>query len=79
MDYTAAPPKMVEEVKIRDIIKFFVNYISYDNLGSIANSHLAQADISNSGARDGKCTRLAQLHSEAVGKFAYIPNMSTIY
>lgn len=68
MDYTAAQAKTVDEVRIRDIIRFFVNYISNDNLGSIANSHLAQADMSNIGARDGKCILLAQLHSEAVGK-----------
>lgn len=68
MDYTPAPPKLVEEVKIKDILKFFVNYISNDNLGQIANAHLATADQSPAGARDGKCIRLAQLHSEAVGK-----------
>ncbi|KAI9354200.1 RNA dependent RNA polymerase-domain-containing protein [Pilaira anomala] len=66
MDYTAAPPKLVQDVKIRDIIKFFVNYINYDNLGQIANAHLATADQSVNGARDGKCILLAQLHSEAV-------------
>ncbi|RCH78976.1 hypothetical protein CU098_000156, partial [Rhizopus stolonifer] len=67
MDYTAAPPKTVsDEVKIRDILKFFVNYINNDNLGQIANAHLATADQSANGARDGKCIRLAQLHSAAV-------------
>ncbi|KAI7904027.1 RNA dependent RNA polymerase-domain-containing protein [Cokeromyces recurvatus] len=66
MEYKAAPPQTIDEVKIRDIIKFFVNYISNDNLGSIANAHLATADISPHGARDGKCMLLAQLHSDAV-------------
>ncbi|GAA5813501.1 hypothetical protein MFLAVUS_006979 [Mucor flavus] len=66
MDYTAAPSKVVSDVTIRDIIKFFVNYISHDNLGQIANAHLATADQSDIGARDGKCILLAQLHSEAV-------------
>ncbi|OBZ89514.1 putative RNA-dependent RNA polymerase SHL2 [Choanephora cucurbitarum] len=67
MDYTGAPPKQVEdEVKIIDILKFFVNYINNDNLGQIANAHLATADQSVNGARDGKCIRLAQLHSAAV-------------
>lgn len=68
MDYSPGPPKLVEEVKIKDIQKFFVNYINNDNLGQIANAHLATADISLAGAKDGKCIRLAQLHSEAVGK-----------
>ncbi|KAI8333219.1 RNA dependent RNA polymerase-domain-containing protein [Blakeslea trispora] len=67
MDYTGAPSKKVEdEVKIIDILKFFVNYINNDNLGQIANAHLATADQSDIGARDGKCIRLAQLHSAAV-------------
>lgn len=78
MDYTAAKPKIVEDVRIRHIIKFFVNYISCDNLGQIANAHLATADQSPQGARDGKCILLAQLHSEAVdfpksGKPANLP------
>ncbi|KAI8972772.1 RNA dependent RNA polymerase-domain-containing protein [Pilobolus umbonatus] len=66
MDYSAAPPQLVDDVKISHIIKFFVNYINNDNLGRIANAHLATADHSPLGARDGKCMRLAQLHSEAV-------------
>lgn len=66
MDYTAPPSNIVEDVKNLDIIKFFVNYITYDNLGQIANAHLATADLSANGARDGKCILLAQLHSEAV-------------
>lgn len=78
MDYTAAKPNIVEDVRIRHIIKFFVNYISCDNLGQIANAHLATADQSSQGARDGKCLLLAQLHSEAVdfpksGKPANMP------
>jgi hypothetical protein len=66
MDYTAAQPKLVEDVTIKDITKFFVNYINNDNLGQIANAHLATADLAAHGARDGKCILLAQLHSEAV-------------
>lgn len=68
MDYTAAKPRLVENVKIRDIQRFFVNYINNDNLGQIANAHLATADMSDKGAMDGRCILLAQLHSEAVGK-----------
>lgn len=68
MDYTAAKPRLVEDVTIRDIQRFFVNYINNDNLGQIANAHLATADMSDKGAMDGRCILLAQLHSEAVGK-----------
>ncbi|CEG64383.1 hypothetical protein RMATCC62417_01363 [Rhizopus microsporus] len=66
MDYTAAKPRLVEDVTIRDIQRFFVNYINNDNLGQIANAHLATADMSDKGAMDGRCILLAQLHSEAV-------------
>ncbi|KAI9261119.1 RNA dependent RNA polymerase-domain-containing protein [Sporodiniella umbellata] len=66
MDYTAPSPRLVEDVTISDIKKFFVNYINNDNLGQIANAHLATADASDKGALDGKCIKLAHLHSEAV-------------
>lgn len=68
MDYTAPPPTKVEKVEIINIVRFFVNYIFHDNLGMIANAHLATADQSPVGARDGKCIVLAQKHSEAVGQ-----------
>lgn len=45
---------------------FFVNYMKNDNLGQIANAHVAFADISASGARSDECIRLAELHSTAV-------------
>lgn len=67
MDYTAPPSREKDNVQIIDILRFFVNYINNDNLGQIANAHLATADFSPLGARDGKCIRLAQKHSEAVG------------
>jgi hypothetical protein len=68
MDYTPASPQTMENVTIRHIQKFFVNYMNHDNLGQIANAHLATADIAEKGAMDGRCKRLAQLHSSAVGK-----------
>ncbi|KAG0191239.1 hypothetical protein DFQ28_000680 [Apophysomyces sp. BC1034] len=66
MDYKADEPMQVEDVKIGHILQFFVNYINNDNLGQIANAHLATADRSARGAFDGACLRLAQLHSLAV-------------
>lgn len=59
----------VDRVKISHIQKFFVNYMNNDSLGQIAHAHLATADMSPMGAQDGRCIRLAQLHSRAVGKF----------
>ncbi|KAF7722345.1 hypothetical protein EC973_003435 [Apophysomyces ossiformis] len=66
MDYKAEEPQQVDDVQIGHILKFFVNYINNDNLGQIANAHLATADRSAKGAFDGACLRLAQLHSLAV-------------
>eukprot|EP00966_Prymnesium_polylepis_P135889 3140328-Prymnesium_polylepis.3 len=37
-----------------------------DHLGMIANTHLATADLATDGAKDSKCIRLAELHSQAV-------------
>ncbi|CAJ0750121.1 20050_t:CDS:2, partial [Entrophospora sp. SA101] len=66
MNYEAPKAAIVDEVKMVHIKKFFVNYILSDQLGSIANSHLAKADYLSGGAFHGQCIRLAQLHSEAV-------------
>ncbi|CAF3855780.1 unnamed protein product, partial [Rotaria sp. Silwood1] len=51
---------------INDVCKFFGEYIEADNLGLIANSHLAFADQLQAGAKDGKCLKLARMHSVAV-------------
>ncbi|CAG8444865.1 5544_t:CDS:10 [Acaulospora morrowiae] len=66
MNYEAPKADTVDDVAIHDVKKFFVNYILSDQLGQIANAHLANADIEESGAFHGKCIRLAQLHSAAV-------------
>jgi RNA-dependent RNA polymerase len=66
MSFEAQRPEMIEHVTMKDIQSFFVNYISYDQLGIIANSHLAKADYFETGAFHGQCIRLAHLHSEAV-------------
>lgn len=61
-------PRMKSNVTTDDIKEFFVDYIKNDNLGQIANAHLATADASEEGAMDHRCQRLAELHSLAVGK-----------
>lgn len=70
MSYTSAAniPKESESesVSIVDIGNFFVDYIINDNLGQIANSHMAHADFSGKGANCDECITLAQLHSVAV-------------
>eukprot|EP00752_Nemacystus_decipiens_P006552 g5899.t2 len=51
---------------IQEITDFFLNYIRNDNLGVIANAHLAFADASEDGARCKECLQLASLFSRAV-------------
>ncbi|KAI7849664.1 RNA dependent RNA polymerase-domain-containing protein [Circinella umbellata] len=59
-------PKVEGSVSINDIKRFFVDYIINDNLGQIANAHMAIADNSSQDAFDLTCISLAKLHSEAV-------------
>ncbi|UJR11158.1 hypothetical protein I4U23_015339 [Adineta vaga] len=49
---------------IVDICRFFVEYIEADNLGVIANWHMALADLH--GVEDKRCLTLAEMHSIAV-------------
>ncbi|CAF2744395.1 unnamed protein product [Rotaria sp. Silwood2] len=51
---------------IEDVCNFFGEYIAADNLGMIANSHLALSDQIEGGARNEKCLQLAKMHSVAV-------------
>lgn len=68
-DDGAKQPKLSQEpsgVSITEIEDFFVDYIRSDNVGMIANSHLAFADINSGGASCNECIALAKLHSLAV-------------
>ncbi|CAK92037.1 unnamed protein product (macronuclear) [Paramecium tetraurelia] len=61
------------------MIEFLLEYLNFDVLGKIDNSHLAIADGSPDYAKDPKCIRLAELHSAAVdyvkhGNKVEIPN-----
>ncbi|RIA85008.1 putative RNA-dependent RNA polymerase 1 [Glomus cerebriforme] len=66
MNYRSPKLTTVDKVTMDDIKTFFVNYLFSDQLGKIANSHLAKADYFPTGAFHGQCIRLAHLHSEAV-------------
>eukprot|EP00898_Chlorokybus_atmophyticus_P007222 jgi/Chlat1/7500/Chrsp61S00550 len=67
LDYQHKPPtEVVGEVTIAHVAEFFVNFMTHDNLGSIANSWLALADRRPDRAFDFECMQLAQLHSAAV-------------
>lgn len=67
MDYASATkytePKVVTSI---DVQNFFVDYMINDNLGLIADSHVAFADASENGAMSTACIELAKLHSTAV-------------
>eukprot|EP00118_Oscarella_pearsei_P028510 m.2323 g.2323 ORF g.2323 m.2323 type:complete len:1118 (+) comp8576_c0_seq1:109-3462(+) len=66
MDYTAPEPKTKSPITLDDVKDFFIDFIKSDQLGLIANAHLAHADTSLSGAKDPKCIKLAEMHSLAV-------------
>ncbi len=53
-------------IEIEDVINFFVNFIEMDQLGRIANAHVAISDSSKAGVNDPSCILLAELFSLAV-------------
>ncbi|KAK1967795.1 RNA dependent RNA polymerase [Colletotrichum sublineola] len=68
MNYVASKAPVLKRgfVRVSDLRTFFVRYIQNDCLALVAIAHLAQADRSRAGANDGKCLKLAELHSKAV-------------
>ncbi|XP_062596258.1 uncharacterized protein LOC134257682 [Saccostrea cucullata] len=54
------------DVELSDIAEFLANYIKNDNLGIIANAHLALADSEQEGIFSVRCIELAKMHSDAV-------------
>ncbi|KAJ3189533.1 hypothetical protein HK101_008933 [Irineochytrium annulatum] len=63
-EMSGGPSAHHRAVTIDDIKRFFVDYMINDNLGRIANIHLATAD--KFGAISDRCLQLAELHSTAV-------------
>ncbi|ORY08439.1 hypothetical protein K493DRAFT_295028 [Basidiobolus meristosporus CBS 931.73] len=53
------------KITIDDTIKFFIHYVVSDNVGAIANAHLAWADQSPYYTLSNKCVSLCQLHSSS--------------
>ncbi|KAK8016274.1 hypothetical protein PG993_014463 [Apiospora rasikravindrae] len=60
------PEELKRDVRIDDIIRFFVEYIKNDSLGAIAHAHVAMADRLPNGPKSDACIELAKLHSNAV-------------
>lgn len=56
MDFSPLEPRVLDrDVTVSDIRKFFVNYMKNDNLGTIANAHLAWADSHEDGVKSDQC------------------------
>ncbi|KAI3696610.1 hypothetical protein L6452_29029 [Arctium lappa] len=79
MEYTAAEARLLpRDVKHSDIIDFFTKNMVNDSLGTICNAHVVHADMSDYGALDEKCIKLAELAATAVdfpktGKIVNMP------
>ncbi|KAG2379104.1 hypothetical protein C9374_007742 [Naegleria lovaniensis] len=76
-------PQRENNVTETDIINFLMEYFTRDNLGIIANLHLAQSDLQEKSIFSDICLRLCELHSIAVdsaktGKFADIDSKVSI-
>ncbi|PRQ26751.1 putative RNA-directed RNA polymerase [Rosa chinensis] len=80
MEYDAAEAKTLDRpVTNQDIIEFFVRNMANENLGAICNAHVVHADISEHGASDDNCIKLAKLAAIAVdlpktGKIVPMPS-----
>lgn len=80
MEYTPAVVKeLPRPVNHLDIIDFFTKNMVNENLGTICNAHVVHADLSEYGALDENCLKLAELAALAVdfpktGKVVTMPN-----
>ncbi|KAI0838177.1 RdRP-domain-containing protein [Hypoxylon sp. FL0890] len=78
MEHDSLKPKELKrDVRVTDLISFFVRYMKNDTLSTIAHAHLAKCDALNEGPKDAQCIELAGLHSNAVdypktGQEAYL-------
>lgn len=55
-----------EEVGYDKMLDFFIEYLNYEKLGQIDNSHLVKADKSPFYAKEEDCLELAKIHGKAV-------------
>lgn len=70
--------KLPRDVQHKDIVEFFSRNMVNESLGTICNAHVVHADLSEYGALDEKCIRLAELAATAVdfpktGKIVTMP------
>ena len=61
------------------MVHFFIEYLNYEKLGQIDNSHLVKADQSPSFAKDKDCIELAKIHGKAVDfpKTGFCPHVDS--
>ena len=59
------------------MLDFFVEYLNYEKLGQIDNSHLVKADKGVFYAKEKECIELAEIHGKAVDfpKSGYCPEV----
>ncbi|KAI1379993.1 RNA dependent RNA polymerase-domain-containing protein [Hypoxylon crocopeplum] len=74
---TVKPMELKRDVRVADLISFFVRYMKNDALSTIAHAHLAKSDALFDGPKNSQCVELAKLHSNAVdypktGQEAYL-------
>lgn len=76
MEYDAPKATEVESVTLKHIQRFMVDFIANDQLGTIANAHLAHVDQKPEGVRSELCVLLAYIFSMAVDfpKTGFIPD-----
>ncbi|KAF5748191.1 RNA-dependent RNA polymerase 6-like [Tripterygium wilfordii] len=80
MQYDSAEANLLgRPVRQQDIIEFFSRNMMDENLGTICNAHVVHADLSENGALDEKCIKLAELAAIAVdfpktGKIVKLPS-----
>jgi RNA dependent RNA polymerase len=61
MDYNSPEKKIdYKTVTQEDMLSFFFDYMNFDILGNVANSHLALSDQNELLAKDKDCIRLAE-------------------
>ena len=64
------------DVSYEKMLNFFIDYVNYEKLGQIDNSHLIKADRDhNNFANNKDCKQLAKIHGKAVDfpKTGYCP------
>lgn len=76
-NYTAETVLYKQVVSMDDIINFYARFMRENQLGLIANAHLALSDLLPGGVNEKECIRLAQLFNLGVDfpKTGFVPRL----